>query len=309
MTNLRIFSGTANLPLSEKIAEYLGLKLGEITIKNFSDSEIFVQIKESVRGKDVFVVVPTCKPGHYNLMELLIIIDALKRASAERITAVIPYFGYARQDRKDQPRVAITAKLICNLITKAGADRVLVMDLHAAQIQGFFDIPVDHLTAMPVFSHHISSLKIEDLLIVSPDVGGVVRARRLSGSLHTNLAIIDKRRPKHGQAEVMHIIGDVDGKNLIIVDDIIDTAGTLSEGVKALYKAGAKSVMAVASHGVFSASAYENLANSGIDKVFVTDTIPTLAHPKIEVLSVAKMFAQAIEKIHKGESVGELFKD
>jgi ribose-phosphate pyrophosphokinase len=309
MNNLRIFSGTANLPLSEKVASHLGMRLGELTIKNFSDSEIFVQIKESVRGKDVFVIVPTCKPGHYNMMELLIIIDALKRASAERITAVMPYFGYARQDRKDQPRVAITAKLISNLITKAGADRILVMDLHAAQIQGFFDIPVDHLSAIPVFASHVRNMNLEDLVIVSPDVGGVVRARRLSGILHANLAIIDKRRPKHGQAEVMHIIGEVEGKNLIIVDDIIDTAGTLSEGVKALFKAGAKTVMAFASHGVFSANAYENINNSGINRVFVTDTIPTLAHPKIEVLSVAKIFAQAIERIHRGESVGELFKE
>lgn len=309
MNKLRLFSGTANLPLAKKIADELGVTLGDIVIKNFSDSELFVQIKESVRGKDVFVIQPTCAPGHYNVIELLIIIDALKRASADRITAVIPYFGYARQDRKDQPRVAITSKLMANLITTAGVDRVLTMDLHATQLQGFFDIPVDHLNARPVFINHVRNQAPEDLVIVSPDTGGVVRARMIARELDANLAIIDKRRPGANVTEVMNVIGDVEEKNLIIIDDIIDTAGTLCKAASALKERGARSVSAFSSHGVFSGKAFDNINNSEIERVITTDSIHTdlSGCSKIEVLSVAELFAQAIRRIHDGDSIGELF--
>jgi len=312
MEKLKIFSGTANLKLSQNIASQLGVDLGQIEIRNFSDSEIFVKIKESVRGKDVFVIQPTSNPGHYNILELLIIIDALRRASAGRITAVIPYFGYARQDRKDQPRVALSSKLMANLITVSGANRILTMDLHAAQIQGFFDIPVDHLAAVPVFENYIKNMrayKDDNLVIVSPDTGGVARARNLASRINANLAIIDKRRPKSNVAEVMNIIGEVEGKDLIILDDMIDTAGTLAKGADALFEHGAKSVTAFATHGVFSGKAFENIKKSKINKVLVTDTIfhEFDENSKIEILSVASLFSMAIARIHEEESVGALF--
>jgi ribose-phosphate pyrophosphokinase len=303
MDNLTIFTGTANPDLCVQISRALGLRAGSLTIRNFADQEIFVQIRESVRGKDVFIIQPTSKPGHYHLLELLIIVDALKRASADRITAVIPYFGYARQDRKDQPRVAITAKLIANLLTVAGVNRILAMDLHAAQIMGFFDIPVDHLSAVTVFVEHLRKTRPKDeTVIVSPDTGGVVRARRVAQMLDANLAIIDKRRPGHNKAE---------GLDLVIIDDMIDTAGTLSEASRALMEKGARSVIACATHGVLSGEAYDNINASPLKKVIITDTIAVdrTRSDKIEVLSVAPLFAAAIEKIHKGESVGELFKE
>jgi len=311
MKNLRIFTGTANPGLCEQITQRLDMQSGSLTIRNFADQEIFVQVKESVRGKDIFVIQPTCNPGHYHLLELLIIIDALKRASADRITAVIPYFGYARQDRKDQPRVAITSKLIANLLTVAGASRILAMDLHAAQIMGFFDIPVDHLSAVTVFVDHIRKVCPKDTVIVSPDTGGVVRARQVAQALNANLAIIDKRRPGHNKAEVMNVIGEVEGHDLVIIDDMIDTAGTLCEASKALIAKGASSVIACATHGVLSGEAYDNINASPLKKVIITDTIPSdrKRSDKIEVLSVAPLFAAAIEKIHKGESVGELFRE
>jgi len=310
MNNLRIFSGTANTLLADSICKKLGISQGEILIKRFADQEIFVQIKESVRGQDVFVIQSICRPGTDRLVELLIIIDALKRASADRITAVIPYMGFARQDRKDQPRVAITAKLIANLLTTAGADRILTMDLHSAQIQGFFDIPVDHLTAVTLFREYILKQKLDNPAIVSPDVGGVVRARQvLEGMTNSELVIIDKRRPSRNRAEVMNVIGEVKGKNLVIIDDIIDTADTLTKAAKALVEKGALSVYACATHGVFSDKAFENINNSDIIKVIVTDTIPLQenASKKIEILSVAELFANTIKRIHLGESVGELF--
>lgn len=312
MEKLKIFSGTANVKLSQDIANQLGVTLGQIEIRNFADSEIFVKIKESVRGKDVFVIQPTSSPGHYNIIELLIIIDALRRASAGRITAVIPYFGYARQDRKDQPRVALTSKLMANLITVSGANRILTMDLHAAQIQGFFDIPVDHLAAVPVFENYVknmSAYKDDNLVIVSPDTGGVARARNLASRVNLNLAIIDKRRPKSNVAEVMNVIGEVKGKDLVILDDMIDTAGTLAKGADALFDHGAKSVTALASHGVFSGKAFENIKKSKINKVLVTDTIfhEFGQESKIEILSVESLFAMAIARIHEEESVGALF--
>jgi ribose-phosphate pyrophosphokinase len=310
MDQLQIFTGTANPKLAADICTKLDIRPGGLVIRKFADEEIFVQVTESVRGKDAFVVQPTCRPGSAHLLELLIIIDALKRASAGRITAVVPYFGYARQDRKDQPRVAITAKLIANLLTTAGADRVLSMDLHAAQIQGFFDIPVDHLTGTHLFREYIIRQKLECPVIVSPDVGGVVRARQVLEGIHnSSLVIIDKRRPRSNMAEVMNVIGEVKGCDLVIVDDLIDTAGTLKAAARALVDKGARSVRACATHGVLSGAAFENIAAAPIDKVVVTDTIPVMApaDSKIEILSVADMFASAIQRIHLGQSVGAMF--
>lgn len=309
MDTLKVFSGRANKELSKLIVENLNIDLGKITIKNFADREIYVQLQENVRGKDTFIIQPTSNPANYNLMELLIIIDALKRSSAKRITLVIPYFGYARQDRKDRPHVPITSKLVANLLVAAGANRILTMDLHADQIQGFFDIPVDHLYAAPAFVSYLETFKdISNYIIVSPDAGAILRARFLAKYLNTEIAIIDKRRSENNVSEVMHIIGDVKGKNVIIVDDIVDTAGTLCNAAKALQDNGAKDVYACITHPVLSGDAYKKIENSVIKELITTDSISLKKKsPKIKVISVAKMFAEAIYHIHIEKSLGELF--
>jgi ribose-phosphate pyrophosphokinase len=308
---LKIFSGNANPSLAQEIALYLGQKLGEATVSSFSDGEIRVKIDENVRGADVFVVQSCCQPVNDSLMELLIIIDALKRSSANRITAVVPYFGYARQDRKDQPRVPITAKLVADLITTAGADRVLSMDLHAGQIQGFFNVPVDHLYALPVLLDYIVKKKIADLVVVSPDAGGVERARAFAKRLQANLAIIDKRREGPNQAQIMNIIGDVQGKSVLLLDDMIDTAGTIVQGAQACLDHGARDVITACTHAVLSGPALERLQSSGLSQVVVTNTIPLrgkeLACPKLHQLSVAPLLGEAIRRIHEDESVSSLF--
>jgi ribose-phosphate pyrophosphokinase len=308
---LKIFSGNANLSLAQEIAVYLGQKLGEATVSSFSDGEIRVKIDENVRGADVFVVQSCCQPVNDSLMELLIIIDALKRSSANRITAVVPYFGYARQDRKDQPRVPITAKLVADLITTAGADRVLSMDLHAGQIQGFFNVPVDHLYALPVLLDYIVKKKIVDLVVVSPDAGGVERARAFAKRLQANLAIIDKRREGPNQAQIMNIIGDVQGKSVLLLDDMIDTAGTIVQGAQACLDHGARDVSTACTHAVLSGPALERLQTSCLSQVVVTNTIPLrgkeLACPKLHQLSVAPLLGEAIRRIHEDESVSSLF--
>ncbi len=307
-----LFSGRANRELSEKIANHLGIPLGQILIKNFSDGEIFVQLKESVRGRDVFIIQPTSYPANENLMELLIITDAVKRASAKRITLVLPYYGYARQDRKDRPHVPITSKLVANLIVSAGADRILTMDLHADQIQGFFDIPVDHLFAAPVFINYLKEnfSSFRDFVVVSPDAGGMPRARFMATHLGCDIAMIDKRRTGDNQSEALHIVGNVKDKKAIIVDDIVDTAGTLVNAVNAIKEHGACEVYACATHPVLSGPAYERIENCELKKLLVTDTIPLKQkHPKIEVLTVSHFFAQAIYHIHieKSLSAGGLF--
>jgi len=307
-----ILSGRANYELSKRIAGYLGLELGKIKITEFADGETFVKVEESIRGSDVFIIQPTCNPANNNLMELLIIIDAVKRASADRITAVVPYFGYARQDRKAEPRVPITAKLVANLITVAGANRVLAMDLHADQIQGFFDIPVDHLYAFPVFIDYLKENyeDLQDFIVVSPDTGGVKRARYLASFLDLNIAIIDKRRVAYNVAEVMNLVGEVKGKNTVIIDDIIDTGGTVAKAARKLKEEGAKKVIIMASHPVLSGNAREKLSDDAIDEVVVTDTIPIPKEKmidKIKVLSVYKLFAEAISRIHTNSSVSSLF--
>lgn len=308
---LKIFSGNANPSLAQEIALYLGQKLGEATVSSFSDGEIRVKIDENVRGADVFVVQSCCQPVNDSLMELLIIIDALKRSSANRITAVVPYFGYARQDRKDQPRVPITAKLVADLITTAGADRVLSMDLHAGQIQGFFNVPVDHLYALPVLLDYIVKKKIADLVVVSPDAGGVERARAFAKRLQANLAIIDKRREGPNQAQIMNIIGDVQEKSVLLLDDMIDTAGTIVQGAQACLDHGARDVITACTHAVLSGPALERLQGSGLSQVVVTNTIPLrgkeLACPKLHQLSVAPLLGEAIRRIHEDESVSSLF--
>lgn len=308
---LKIFSGNANFVLAQEISGYLGQKLGEATVSSFSDGEIRVKIDENVRGADVFVVQSCCQPVNDSLMELLIIIDALKRSSANRITAVIPYFGYARQDRKDQPRVPITAKLVADLITTAGADRVLSMDLHAGQIQGFFNVPVDHLYALPVLLDYIVKKQISDLVVVSPDAGGVERARAFAKRLQANLAIIDKRREGPNQAQIMNIIGDVQGKSVLLLDDMIDTAGTIVQGAQACTDQGAREVIAACTHAVLSGPALERLQTSCLSQVVVTNTIPLrgkeLACPKLHQLSVAPLLGEAIRRIHEDESVSSLF--
>lgn len=306
-SELKVFSGRSNRPLAEKIAAELGKPLGHCEIKVFSDGEMWVKYSENIRGCDVFIVQSTPPPAE-NLMELLIMIDAAKRASARKIAAVIPYFGYARQDRKDQPRVSITAKLIANLITVAGADRVITMDLHAPQIQGFFDIPVDHLYSSAVLVKHFKDHPLENLAVASPDVGGIKMARAYAKRLEAELVLIDKRRPKQNVAEVMNIIGDVKGKNILIVDDLIDTAGTLVNAVEALKKAGALEVYSAATHAVFSGSALERISRSGLRKVVVTDTLPLKnGSPKIEVDSIAQLFAEAIKRTYKHLSISSLF--
>jgi len=307
---LRIFTGNSNLTLAEEVARNLGTALGKSLVKNFSDGEINVEIDESVRGMDVFVIQSICHPVNNNLMELLILIDALKRASAERITAVLPYYGYARQDRKVSPRAPISAKLIADLITTAGASRVLTVDLHAGQIQGFFNIPVDHLFAAPVLLEHLKYLK-NDLVIVSPDAGGVERARAYAKRLNASLAIIDKRRETPNVSQVMNIIGDVSGMVAILVDDLVDTGGTLVRAAYALMEKGAKSVHACCTHPVLSGQAVQIISGSPIEQMIVTDTIPlreeAKACPKIKVLSVSGLLADAIRRIYEDESVSCLF--
>ena len=306
-----IFGGNSSRALTEKICRNLKIKPGDISIDRFSDGEVRVKINENVRGHDVFVVQSTCAPSNENLMELLIIIDALKRASAQRITAVLPYFGYARQDRKDQPRVPITAKLVANVLTVAGADRVLTIDLHAGQIQGFFDIPLDHLFAFTIFAEYIRKLKITgNMVIVSPDVGGIKTSRAYAKRMHCALAIVDKRRVDDQKAEAMHIMGNVKGKHAVIVDDMVATAGSLVEAVEAIKKAGALDVYVTISHPVLCGPAIERLKKSAIKELVVTDTIPIPEEkmlPMIKVLSVSALLAEAIKRIHEEESISVLF--
>lgn len=307
---LIIFSGSAHPKLTEAICKILRIPAGDIFVSRFSEGEIRLKIKANVRGKDVFLIQPTSPPPNENMMELLIIIDALRRASARRITAVLPYFAYARQDRKDQPRVPITAKLVANLITTAGADRLLTIDLHAGQIQGFFDIPVDHLFAVNVFVEYIRKLKMKDLVIVSPDVGGIKMARAYAKRLSAGLAIVDKRRLTPEKAEVMHILGDVKDKNAVIVDDLIATGGSLIEAAAVLKKAGARKVYAAITHPVLSGDAVKKINQSPLEKLLVADTIYLDVHkknPKICVLSIAPLLAEAIKRIHNEESVSCLF--
>lgn len=309
---MKIITGNSNRPLAEAIASHLGMGLTKAVVRRFADMEVFVEILENVRGEDVFVVQPTSFPTNDHLMELLITIDALKRGSARRITAVVPYYGYARQDRKTGPRSPISAKLVANLLTVAGASRVLTLDLHAGQIQGFFDIPVDNLHASPVFVGHIQrTMQGEDLVVVSPDVGGVVRARSLAKRIHADLAIIDKRREKAGVSEVMNIIGDVKGRSCILIDDIADSAGTLCNAAVALMEKGAKSVRSYITHGVLSGGAVERVNNSPLEKLIITDSIaatPGVAGSgKIEQLSIAPLLAEAVLRISEERSVSSLF--
>jgi len=308
---LKLFSGNANPALAKEICHYLGVALGEALVSEFSDGEIRVRIEENVRGADVFVVQSCCTPVNNSIMELLIMIDALKRSSAYRITAVIPYFGYARQDRKDQPRVPISAKLMADLITTAGADRVLTMDLHAGQIQGFFNIPVDHLYATPVLLDYITREGGPDLVVVSPDAGGVERARAFAKRLQASLAIIDKRREGPNNAQIMNIIGDVEGRNALLLDDMIDTAGTIVQGAQACAEKGARMVWAGCTHPVLSGPALERIQESCLTQVVVTNTIPLNGKdqrcPKLRVLSVAPLLGEAITRIHEEESVSSLF--
>lgn len=307
MSDLKIFAGRFSNYLGKKIANDLKCKLGKCSIQTFSDGEIWVKYNENVRGCDVFVIQSTIPPAD-NLMELLIMIDAARRASARRVTAVIPYFGYARQDRKDQPRVAITAKLVANLITEAGADRVITMDLHASQLQGFFDIPVDHLYGSAVFMKKFRQMKIPNLGVASPDVGGIKMARAYAKRLHSDLILIDKRRPKPNVAEVMNIIGEVDGKNILIIDDLIDTGGTFVNAVNALKNDGAKDIYGACTHAVFSGESLERINNSPLKKLFVADTLPlTHTSKKIEVVSVSGIFAESIWRTNKNKSISSLF--
>ncbi|MGZ4971029.1 MAG: ribose-phosphate diphosphokinase [Methylobacter sp.] len=314
-TSVMVFSGNANLALSEGIVKKLNMRLGMATVGRFSDGEIAVEIEENVRGKDVFVIQPTCSPTNENLMELLVMIDALHRASASRITAVMPYYGYARQDRRSRSaRVPISAKLVAKMIEQAGADRVLTVDLHADQIQGFFDIPVDNVYSSPILLGDVWRQKYKDLIVVSPDVGGVVRARALAKRLDdADLAIIDKRRPKANVAEIMHIIGDVDGRSCVLIDDLVDTAGTLCHAAEALKKHGAIKVVAYCTHAVLSGSALKNINSSELDELVVTDTIPLSREGaesgRIRQLSVAEMLAETIRRIAAGESVSSLYVD
>ncbi|HZR25793.1 MAG TPA: ribose-phosphate pyrophosphokinase [Vicinamibacterales bacterium] len=308
---LKVFSGSAHPQLTKDIAAFLGVSVGQARLRRFPDSEVSFQIDENIRGTDCFVVQPTCAPADQHIMELLIMIDAFRRSSAARITAVVPYFGYARQDRKDKPRVPISAKLVANILSAAGTNRVLTMDLHKAQIQGFFDIPVDHLFAAPVIIDYLSKLDHPNLTLVSPDAGGAERARAYAKRLGGELAVIDKRRTDDGTAEVMNVIGDVEGRTCILQDDIIDTAGTITKGAKALKDNGAAKVFACAVHGVLSGPAIERIENSPIDKLIVTNTIPlssaAAASNKIVVLSVARLLGQAIKSIHEETSVSSLF--
>jgi ribose-phosphate pyrophosphokinase len=309
---LKIFSGNSNHRLAESITRYMGIPLGAAMVTSFSDGEIQVEFKENVRGMDVFVIQSTCRPVNDNLIELLIMIDALKRASASRVTAVMPYYGYARQDRKVASRAPITAKLVADIITAAGADRVLTIDLHAGQIQGFFDIPVDHLYALPIMAEAIKAeLPTSECTVVSPDAGGVERARAFAKRLGSNLAIIDKRRSKPNESEVMNVIGDVTGRDAILLDDMVDTAGTLVKAAHALQEAGARNIYAACTHAVLSGQAIERLNDSDIRTLYVADTIPTEQKealcPKLQVESVAPLLGEAISRIHREVSVSELF--
>ena len=309
LKDLKIFTGNANPVLAQEIADYLGIELGQSSVKTFSDGEINVSVDESVRGCDVFIIQPTCTPVNNSIMELLIMIDAVRRASARRVTAVIPYYGYALQDRKSRGREPITAKLVANLITKAGARRVLAMDLHAGQIQGFFDIPVDHLVGVPILADYYIKKNLEDVVVVSPDMGGVTRARNLAERIGAPLAIIDKRRPMPNVSEVMNIIGDIKDKNVIMTDDIIDTAGTITNGAQALMDRGAKAVYACCTHPVLSGPAIERLEASPIKELVATNTIPLgdKTCSKLQVLSVAPLVGEAILRIHQDASVSKLF--
>ena len=309
--DIKLFSGRSNSKLAQEIADYLGTTVGPILIKNFADGEIYVQIQESVRGDDIFIVQPLCNPVNENLMELLIIIDAFKRASAKTITAVIPYYGYARQDRKTSGREAITAKLVADMLTTAGANRVLAMDLHTGQIQGFFNILVDHIYATPVLVNYIKSLNLnpEEMVAISPDTGGVVRTRHFAKNLGCSLAIIDKRRDKHNEAIASHVIGEVTGKHCVIFDDIIDTAGTICEAARVLKEKGAKDIYVCAAHPVFSGPALQRLNDAPIKEVIVSNSIPLGSNipEKIKQLSVAPLLGEAISRIHDDESVSSLF--
>lgn len=308
---IKIFSGTANPALAEQMADVLGLTVGRVKMRRFSDGEINLQILENVRGADCFVVQPTCTPVDSNLMEVLCLMDALKRSSAERITAVLPYYGYGRQDRKDKPRVPISAKLVASLLETAGADRIMALDLHAAQIQGFFDKPVDHLFFRPVIIDYFKPLNIPDLTVVSPDAGGVERARSVAKRLNARLAIVDKRREEANVAEVMNVIGDVTGQNCLMIDDLIDTAGTLVKGAEALLRRGAKSVRACATHAVLSGPAVERIVESALVEVVLSNSIPLSQAAKdcgkIRQLSVAPLLARAVQSIHEETSVSILF--
>lgn len=308
---LKVFSGRSHPALADEMCARLGVEPGHITLYSFADGENYVQIDENVRGADVFIIQPTSPPVNDHLMELLIMLDAFKRSSARRVTAVLPYYGYARQDRKDKPRVPITSKLVADLITAAGADRVLTLDLHAAQIQGFFNIPVDHLFAAPVIVGHLKSLEIEDLTIVSPDAGGVERARAYAKRLGASLAIIDKRRVAANQTEVMHIIGEVEGRNVFVVDDIIDTAGTLIHTTDALLSQGAKSISASSTHAVLSGPAVSRINASKLQQVVTTNSMPLADKeadcPKLKTLSIADLLAEAVKRIHNEDSVSSLF--
>ncbi len=308
---IKVFAGNSNQPLANDICQHLNVSLGNAKVRTFSDGEVMVEVGENVRGRDVYVIQSTSSPANHNLMELLVMVDALKRASAARINAVVPYFGYARQDRKVAPRAPITAKLVADLMSVAGIDRLLTMDLHAGQIQGFFDIPVDHLYAAPVMLEEIRHKNLSELIVVSPDAGGTERARAFAKRLHAGLAIIDKRRSGPNVSEVMHIIGDVKGKSCVIIDDMIDTAGTLCAAATALQEQGAAVVYACATHGVLSGPALQRITESPLEKVFITNTIPT--HEKLEQcdtlrsLSVSHLLAEAIRRTHNAESVSSLF--
>ncbi len=307
---LGLFSGRANPELANRIAKHIGVPLGKMELSSFSDKEMYVRINQNIRGKDVFLIQPTSPPANENLMELLIMIDAFQRASARRITAVIPYYGYGRQDRKDEPRVPITAKLVANLVTTAGADRVLTIDLHAAQIQGFFDIKVDHLFAAPVFVDYFINKNLKNLVILSPDMGGIRRARAYANRLDASLAVIDKRRTGTNKAEVLNVVGEVKGKQILIVDDMVDTGGTLIAAVKALTEKGAQEIYVSATHPILSGSAYELIESSSLKELLVTDTIPLKqgkARTKIKILSVAPLLGEAIRRIHENKSVSSLF--
>jgi ribose-phosphate pyrophosphokinase len=313
VSRMKLFTGNANPYLAKEIGDYLGMSLAKATVSHFSDGEISVAIHESVRGVDVFAIQPTCSPGNENLMELLIMIDALRRASAGRINAVIPYFGYGRQDRKSRARDPITAKLVSNLIVVAGADRVVTVDLHATQIQGFFDIPVDHLPGVATLAEHIKEKKLGDrAVVVSPDVGGVTRARDLAARLSAPLAIVDKRRPAPNVSEIMNVIGEVDGKSVIIIDDIIDTAGTVCTAAEVMMQKGAVEVYVCCTHPVFSGPAFERMAQAPFKEIIVTNTIPVLPEktlPNLTVLSIAPLIGEALLRIHEDLSVSKLFEE
>jgi len=312
--NLAIFAGNANPDLAQEVARYLGSSIGKALVNSFSDGEVNVEILENVRGQDVYVIQPTCAPAEKNLMELLVMIDALKRSSADRVTAVLPYFGYARQDRRPRTaRVAITAKLVADMICVAGADRALTMDLHADQIQGFFNIPVDNIYAAPVLNSELYRHEPENLLVVSPDVGGVVRARAMAKQLNAELAIIDKRRPRANEAKVMHIIGEIGGRNCVLMDDMVDTASTLCEAASALKQAGAVQVKACCTHPVLSGQALQRISESELDEVVVTNSIPLSEEAKlcskIRQISISGLLAESIRRIATGDSVSSLFVD